>query len=339
MAQAHTKEALLGLIGRFEQKHGRLPSRRDIRKEYQVGDAPYTRIFGGWGAALELYQRQQAGDTVEIPKKQVSGLLEELSRNVSEAELKALVESTRKSTIDLVPRLPVAHSGHFKALIIGDTHIGHKKFNESWWYDMITHAVAEGCEFAWHCGDILEGMSGRPGHVYELDAIGFEAQFDKARRLFDECPFPIRGIIGNHDLWYSGKGDQGINVGIRLQEALPGKFVFLGDMEANEEIAGLKVKLFHGLDGASYAISYRCQKFIEQLAGGDKPHILLSGHAHKSVFFECRNVQVFEAGTLCSQTGFMRGKKLAAHTGYWIIEVWAGEQGLLRIKPEWNPLF
>jgi len=35
----------------------------------------------------------------------------------------------------------------------------------------------------------------------------------------------------------------------------------------------------------------------------------------------------------------MRGKKLAAHTGFWIIEVWTDETGIKRIRPEWNAFY
>jgi hypothetical protein len=75
------------------------------------------------------------------------------------------------------------------------------------------------------------------------------------------------------------------------------------------------------------------------LSGGEKPHILLAGHAHKSFFYETRNVHVFETGTTCMQTGFMRGKKLAAHTGFWIVDVWTNENGISRIRPEWTPFY
>ena len=264
-------------------------------------------------------------------------LVEQLvNSKLTERELNIIIESTKSVTKEASPAKP-KFVGRFKALVMSDTHIGHKCFNQDWYYSMIDHAVKEECDWAWHVGDILEGMSGRPGHVYELEAIGFEAQFQMAVDLFNQCPFPIRGITGNHDLWYAGKGDIGLNIGMRLQSALPDKFFFLGNEEADEIVNGIKVKLWHGRDGSSYAVSYRCQKFIESLSGGEKPHILLSGHAHKSAFFECRNVQVIEAGTLSEQTGFMRGKKLAAHTGYWIIEVWTDELGLERIKTEWVP--
>lgn len=337
--KTYTKERLLAILKTYEDNYGELPTRRELNALYGVSENPFRRVFGGWQAALDYYEQSKVGAVAkEEPRKVKDGLLEELGKRLNEKELKAVVESTRVNTSVASPiKTPV--TGHFKALVFSDTHCGHSKFREDWYFSMLDHAVDEGCDWAWLPGDILEGMSGRPGHVYELSQIGFEAQFAKAVELFDACPFPIRGITGNHDLWYTGKGDIGLNVGKRLQEALPDKFIFLGDEEADEVVAGIKVKLWHGNDGASYALSYRGQKIVESLTGGDKPHILLAGHAHKAVYFETRNVQVIESGTLCSQTGFMRGKKLAAHTGYWILEVWTNENGLERIKPEWNPFY
>lgn len=341
--QPHTREALMGLLGQYEKKYGKLPTRRELRSEFGVSDNPYVRVFGSWGAAKTAYESATAATSAPPGSSyNPTSLLEELGRNVGEQELKAIVSATRQQRASILPLLtaisPEPESSSFKALVMGDTHIGHSKFHEAWWYGMLKRAEQEGCDWGWHVGDMLEGMSGRPGHVYELAAIGFEKQFELARRLIGDSPFPIRGITGNHDLWYAGKGDMGINVGHRLADALPGKFIFLGDEEADETFGSTRIKLWHGRDGASYAISYRCQKFVEGLTESEKPHILLSGHAHKSVFFECRNVQVLEVGTLCSQTGFMRGKKLAAHCGYWIIEVHTNAHGLLRIKPEWHPL-
>lgn len=281
-------------------------------------------------------------EKIEVPVAAALSSKQKLAMNIadklSDKELNTFHDSVCTANPKVAP-ISSPITGHFKALVFSDTHIGHSKFNDGWYYQMLEHAVKEGCDWAWHPGDILEGMSGRPGHVYELDCIGFEAQFAKAVRLFDECPFPIRAITGNHDSWYTGKGDLGINVGERLQAALPDKFIYLGVDEADEVVNGITVKLWHGGDGSSYATSYRTQKFVEQLTGGDKPHILLSGHAHKSLAHVCRNVFILECGTLCSQTGFMRGKKLAAHIGYWILEVWTDEQGLRRVRPEWCPFY
>lgn len=335
----YSRDRLLELLGTYETKYGKLPTKMEFRREFHMCDSHFTKHFGGLLAAKTEYRHSRDRPEIKEQTASMTTLFEELKTNLSESELKTLVESTRKVNINTIPELPKPPTGKTKVLVTGDSHIGHSKFSEGWWYEMLTRAVGEGCEFMWHTGDILEGMSGRPGHVYELAHIGFEAQFDKAYKLFEECPFPVRAITGNHDLWYMGKGDLGVNVGQRLQEALPSKFIHLGDEEADELLGNIKVKLWHGRDGASYAYSYRCQKFVENLSDDEKPHILLSGHAHKGLFFNHRNINIIESGTTCAQTGFMRGKKMAAHTGYWIVEIVANEHGVSRIKPEWFPLY
>lgn len=341
--RSYTRQELLDKLTEITNMIGKVPTQRELR-EYGISEDPYYREFGNWSSAKEefLSSTDYSGVTAADPKPcnlgTVDKLLEQLKNNLSEEELKAVVRSTGVTSVKPKLKHTSHETGHFKMLVMGDTHIGHAKFREDWWDHMLERATKENVDFAYHTGDILEGMSGRPGHVYELDCIGFEAQFAKACRLLGEAPFEIRAITGNHDGWYSGKADQGVNAGLRFAEAL-NNFTYLGHDEADQVVENVKIKLWHGSDGSSYAISYRGQKIVESLDGGDKPHILITGHDHKCIFFQTRNVHVIGAGTLCEQTSFMRGKKLAAHRGYWIVDVWSNEQGLVRIRPEWHPFY
>lgn len=226
----------------------------------------------------------------------------------------------------------------FKFACISDTHFGHIKSNADWWRKACDLVGKEKCHVVFHPGDITEGMSGRPGHAYELDAVGVTAQVNLAVERLSMLPCPVEAITGNHDAW--AFKNVGVDVGEALAMRMPGHYKNLGPDEADVTIDGVTIKLWHGGDGSSYATSYRTQKFVEGLTGGEKPHILLSGHAHKAIFHECRNVLCFEAGTLCGQTSWMRGKKLAAHVGFWVIEVWpSGDGGVDRISPQWVPFF
>jgi len=67
-----------------------------------------------------------------------------------------------------------------KYIYFSDAHIGEKHFDEPLFYQMIDTIKEEKPDFVIDVGDHLEGMSGRPGHVYELDLIGFDEQFKKA---------------------------------------------------------------------------------------------------------------------------------------------------------------
>jgi len=75
------------------------------------------------------------------------------------------------------------------------------------------------------------------------------------------------------------------------------------------------------------ATSYKLQKLIESLESGKKPQVLLSGHYHKALYMFCRGVHGFECGTICNQTGWMRGKKIPAHKGFGIIDINIAKEG------------
>jgi predicted phosphodiesterase len=281
-------------------------------------------------------------DTVVIPAVNIEPptLAEVLSfgGHLSKHEQDILLKSMKMAPAEIERKSYTWGQDSFKFAVVSDTHIGHKKALISWWQRAMDHIDKEKCAFILHPGDISEGMSGRPGHAFELDAIGITAQLQMTEDRFKLAPVKIRGITGNHDQW--AHKTIGIDFGIELQNKIPDHFENLGMDEKTITIDGVDIMLWHGGDGASYALSYRVQKFIEGLSGGEKPHILLSGHAHKSIGFMCRNVMAFECGTLCGQTAWMRGKKLAAHVGFWIIEVWpAPGGGIERIKQEWIPFF
>lgn len=61
---------------------------------------------------------------------------------------------------------------------------------------------------------------------------------------------------------------------------------------------------------------------------------------HKQVAIFRRNVFGFECGTLCGQSQFMRGKKLPAHMGFGIIELWVARKGgIERLRHEFFPFY
>jgi hypothetical protein len=78
----------------------------------------------------------------------------------------------------------------------------------------------------------------------------------------------------------------------------------------------------------------------DAISGGEKPNIMAIGHYHKAEYLFYRNIHMFQAGTFCAQTPFMRGKGIAAHMGGWIISVIVAEDGsILSIIPEFIPFY
>lgn len=117
--------------------------------------------------------------------------------------------------------------------------------------------------------------------------------------------------------------------------------VYLGCNNAKIHITpNCILELNHPGDGAAYALSYTIQKLIDSITGGDKPNILINGHHHKAMYLFYRNIHAFEAGTTENQTPWMKGKKLAAHIGGWIIAVHVDKDGTItRCNSEFIPLY
>jgi predicted phosphodiesterase len=260
--------------------------------------------------------------------------------NLSDKEISLLLKTIEEEPVEKKKHFHYFNKNHVKIGVMSDTHIGHSRCDEDFILSAFKHFEKAGVEAIYHAGDILEGMSGRDGHIYELSHVGFQAQMDAAVNLFNCSPVKLYGIIGNHDAWYLKKQNMGVNVGKVLEERLPGKFGYLGDSEADVELArNIKMKLFHANDGTAYAISYKPQKLVESLGGGEKPNIIIEGHYHKSLQMFTRNIHVFEAGTFMNQSEFMRLKKIPSHKGYWILDIFYSRKSVERLVTEFVPRY
>ncbi len=267
--------------------------------------------------------------------------LEELIEKLTPAERKLLEKSLQGSK-----RVIKTHNHSFSGNCVkfgyfSDPHIGAKEFDWELWERMAKYFKREKIQTIYSPGDIIEGMSNRPGQIYDLEAVGFRAQVNLAAKAIDMLSgMDVFSILGNHDLFFKDKSGVDASVGEALAQRCT-NFHYLGDWEANIVLGkNVTMKIFHANDGSAYAISYKLQKLIESLEGGKKPSIILSGHYHKQLAMFTRNVFGFECGTICGQTQWMRGKKIAAHKGFGIIELWIAQQGgIERLRHEFIPSY
>jgi hypothetical protein len=152
---------------------------------------------------------------------------------------------------------------------------------------------------------------------------------------------PIYGITAknSHDGWFSSKNNMGFEVGPELEEKIK-NFNFLGYDEADLNLEnGLKIRMTHPGGGTAYAISYKLQKYINSLSGGQKPNMLFQGHYHKADYLFYRNIHAYDSGTLESQTNFMKKKGTPAMLGYWVIDVRANKKGVDSVRNEFIPFY
>ena len=223
--------------------------------------------------------------------------------------------------------------------LMGDTQINSK-------YTQITHLHAlydiyasEGLTDVYMTGDIDEGEDMRTGHKYECYTQGADDHVSEIVNVYPKRDgITTHFITGNHD--HSLIKRAGLDIGRPIAEKRA-DLKYLGQSSAVIYLTdNCTLELRHPIDGTAYAISYKTQKMIEAMSGGEKPNILGIGHYHKSEYIFYRNVHALQTGCLQAQTPWMRGKQIAAAMGGWILEVHVNDDGTIeRIKQEFIPFY
>lgn len=222
--------------------------------------------------------------------------------------------------------------------IVSDPHMTSK-------YQQLTHLNAmydlfqrEGIHDVYNPGDILEGeYQSRKGHAYEIFRHGADDQVEYAIENYPKRDgMTTHFITGNHDHTHLKNGGYDIGKPIARERA---DMNYLGMNNATIMLTpNCRMDMTHPLDGSSYALSYSMQKAIEALPVDDLPDIFVTGHHHKAIYAYIRGIHSLEAGTFQAQSGWMKGKRLAAHVGGWIVSVHVDEEGnVTRFLPEWVP--
>ena len=265
-------------------------------------------------------------------------LISQIIQNYSDKELEAIAKGGR-----IVPgygKVPII-SFEGQRIRIGamtDTHLGHIKMPPNRIYQAFEEFKKEKVDFVVHCGDVTEGMSNRPGQIYELTHLGYALQKSLSIEVFGQwTDTEIYAIDGNHDRWFLKSN--GAKIVEDIDAVLP-NFNFIGHDEGDISLKGkATLKLWHGEDGNSYALSYRLQKILESLTGGEKPNAMLCGHTHKYVDIFERHVMCTSVGAMQSQTAWMRGKRIASHTGFAIFDYWVNDKGICKKTHTWYPFY
>jgi len=267
-----------------------------------------------------------------------SKYLNKIFETYSEAELKIIAEG-KTQILEKSKKLNINFDGNRVRIgVMTDTHIGHQKFYEQRLFAAFEEFKKEKVDFVCHAGDVTEGMSHRPGHIYELTHLGYDQQKKYAVELFGQwTDTPIYAVSGNHDRWYIKSNGANI-VGDISKELKNFKFIGhdTGDICLNDKV---KINLWHGEDGNSYALSYRVQKIIESIQGGEKPSIMFCGHTHKYVKLFERNIHAISVGCMEDQTDWMRGKRIPAHVGFGVYDITFNSSGITKLNETFFPLY
>ncbi len=135
--------------------------------------------------------------------------------------------------------------------------------------------------------------------------------------------------------------DNGVDIGELIAEKRP-DMKYIGQYDATIFLGKAKIQLVHGDGGTAYALSYKGQKFAEQIASGKKPDILIFGHYHTSFYFWYRNIHILNAGCFQGQTLYLARKGLNPAIGGWICTIKEGslkKDRVVAFQPCWIPFF
>lgn len=213
--------------------------------------------------------------------------------------------------------------------VVSDTHMCSKWQQLTHLNTMYDTFEEEGIGTIYHSGDITEGVNMRQGHEYEVFKHGVDEQSQYVVENYPQRKNVVtKFITGNHD--HSGIKSAGVDIGTLIAKERK-DMIYLGKANAKIKLTpNCVLELNHPLDGASYALSYTIQKLIDSLSGGEKPNVLINGHHHKQLELFYRNIHGFEAATFQAQTPWMKGKRLSASIGGYIIELRVDEEGTIQ---------
>jgi predicted phosphodiesterase len=307
----------------------------EIIAQYLIhGEEKASEILGIKPQSLRRNLRRAKSLGLDIERGKV---LRDIELNYSKAELLAIAKGARilpgQSKIPMVE----FEGDRTRIGVMGDIHFGSKYCL----YELVDKAFKEfedkNCDIVCQVGDLTEGMSNRPGQIYELSHLGYHEQKKVSIEYMSRCPRPLYMIDGNHDRWFIKSN--GALIVPDICDAIE-HATFLGHDEGNISLGGTAtVRLWHGEDGSSYAVSYRIQKIVESLTGGQKPNVMLLGHVHKSMYLFDRHIHCYSAGAFQRQTSWMRGKRLASHTGFWIVDIYVNKTGVAKTTGTWYPFY
>jgi predicted phosphodiesterase len=236
--------------------------------------------------------------------------------------------------------------GSYKFGVSSDQHLCSRYARE----DVLAHLydtfAEEGVDRVVNAGNWIDGEDEK--NRMDLAVHGLEPQVDYLVDRYPQRPgIETWAVWGeDHEGWFARREsiDMGRFAERKMREAGRTDWHDLGFIEAKIDLvhAGTGARgslvVMHPGGGSSYAYSYRPQKIVESLTGGEKPAVLVIGHYHKLSMNLIRNVWTVQAGCAEDQTVFMRKKNLDAHVGGGILTLRQDPRTGAIVRCQWDQL-
>ena len=213
---------------------------------------------------------------------------------------------------------------HLKLLLISDTHLCSR-------YDRLDilrylYAKAEDnhTNYVLHSGDLTDGRSNRDEQIYTLKETSYVAQRDYVIDKYPKSDVPTYFIAGNHDLWWIKRCGADICKDISNHRQ---DLIYLGSDCEDLKIGKLRIRLYHGKGGSTYAKSYKIQKYLDTIPLEERPHILQTGHIHQSFYYKQDKTHCFQTSCLQDLTPFERSMGFNNDKSCWWLDIYMDNKG------------
>lgn len=211
-----------------------------------------------------------------------------------------------------------------KLLLISDTHLA-SKYDR---LDILRYLYAEaedrGVNYVLHSGDLVDGKSNRPQHIYELKETSYTGQRDYVIDKYPNSSVPTYLISGNHDQWWVQRCGADICKDIASKRE---DMHYLGSDCEDLMIGKLRIRLRHGSGGNAYAKSYKLQKYLDTIPLEERPHILQMGHIHQAFYMKQDKTHCFQTSCLQDLTPFERSMGFNNDKSCWWVTVYTDNKG------------
>lgn len=123
--------------------------------------------------------------------------------------------------------------------------------------------------------------------------------------------------------WYKSNGSEIVKSIARRRDDI----VYLGPDCADIKFGKIKIRLFHGSGGISYAKSYKLQKYLDGIPQDEMPQILQTGHIHQSFYMKQDNTHCFQTSCLEDLTPYARSLGLSNDKSCWWLNIESDNKG------------
>lgn len=213
---------------------------------------------------------------------------------------------------------------HLKLLLISDTHLASKYDRLDILRYLYQKAEDKNVNYILHSGDLVDGLSNRPQHIYQLKETSYTGQRDYAIDKYPKSDIKTFLVSGNHEaMWYKHCGADILkDIATQRQD-----LIYLGSDCEDLKIGKLKIRLYHGKGGSSYAKSYKLQKYLDTIPLEERPHILQTGHIHQAFYMKQDKTHCFQTSCLQDLTPYERSQGFSNDKSCWWLDIYMDNKG------------